>query len=190
MALDYEQKHKIATQCFRTGTYALAKQNWDYAIDMFGRAITQVPDNLLYRQSYRGALCRKFDDNKTGARMAGAKLMGTRTRIKKARLQSKWDQVDQEATKGLMVNPWDSWLNAEIGEACTNLGYSEVAQFFYEKALEGDPDNKEYNRQLARLLEQRGPLEDDAARGQDHDGRRLRHGQEHAAGPRARPERL
>jgi tetratricopeptide (TPR) repeat protein len=156
MALDYEQKHKIANQCWKTGTEALAKQNWDYAIDMFGRAILQVPDNLLYRQSYRGAICKKFGDNKTGARMAGAKLMGTRTRIKKARLQSKWDQVDQEATKGLTVNPWDPSLNAEVGEACTNLGYAEVAQFFYEKALDGDPDNKEYNRQLALLLEERG----------------------------------
>jgi tetratricopeptide (TPR) repeat protein len=156
MALDYEQKHKIANQCWKTGTEALAKQNWDYSIKMFGQAVEQVPDNLLYRQSYRGAICKKFGDNKTGAKMAGARLMGTRTKIKKARLQSKWDLVDQEATRGLAVNPWDPALNAEIGEACVNLGYSEVAQFFFEKAVEGDPDNKHYNRQLALLLEERG----------------------------------
>jgi tetratricopeptide (TPR) repeat protein len=156
MTMDYEAKQKIANQWWRKGTDALAKQNWDYAIDAFGRAVEQVPDNLVYRQSYRGAICKKYGDNKSGARMSGAKLMGTRTRIKKARLQSKWDQVDQEATKGLAVNPWDPALNAEIGEACTNLGYNEVAQFFYEKALEGDADNKPYNRQLALLLEERG----------------------------------
>ncbi|HUG92942.1 MAG TPA: tetratricopeptide repeat protein [Planctomycetaceae bacterium] len=156
MALDYEQKQKIANQWWRKGTDALAKQNWDYAIDAFGRAVEQVPANLVYRQSYRGAICKKYGDNKTGARMSGARLMGTRTKIKKARMQSKWDVVDQEATKGLAVNPWDTWLNAEIGEACVNLGYSEVAQFFYEKAVEGDPDNKPYNRNLALLLEERG----------------------------------
>lgn len=156
MTLDYEAKQKIANQWWRKGTDALAKQNWDYAIDAFGRAIEQVPENLVYRQSYRGAICKKYGDNKSGARMSGAKLMGTRTRIKKARMQSKWEQVDQEATKGLAVNPWDPSLNAEIAEACSNLGYSDAAQFFFEKALEGDPDNKHYNRQLALLLEERG----------------------------------
>ena len=42
MTLDYEAKQKIANQWWRKGTDALAKQNWDYAIDAFGRAIEQA----------------------------------------------------------------------------------------------------------------------------------------------------
>ncbi|MBW3541261.1 MAG: tetratricopeptide repeat protein [Planctomycetes bacterium] len=156
MTLDYEKKHKIANECWKRGTEALAKQSWDYAIQMFQDSVKMVPDNLVYRQSYHGAIRRKYGDNKTGARMSGARLMTTRARIKKARMQSKWDAVDEEATKGLAVNPWDPQLNADVAEAGVNLGYGDVAVWFYERALEGDADNMAYNRQLALLLEERG----------------------------------
>ena len=52
MAVD---KNKIAGDCWKRGTEALGKQNWDYAIEMFRQASKFVSDNLLYRETLRGA---------------------------------------------------------------------------------------------------------------------------------------
>lgn len=149
-------KKKIAADCWRKGTEAMSRENWDYAVDMFARAVALMPDNVAYRQTLRGAECRKYDNNKSGARMAGMRLMGIRGKIKRARMRPDWKEVDRLAEEGLKVNPWDPQLNAEQGEACEKLGYQEPAVFGFQRALEGDPDNKKYLRQLALLLEERG----------------------------------
>ena len=88
--------------------------------------------------------------------MASVKLIGIRGKVKKAKMKKDWESVDQAAEDGLTINPWDAHLNADIGEACRKLGFDEVAVFGYEKALESDPDNKNFNKALAELLEQRG----------------------------------
>src|SRR5690606_23976007 len=75
--------------------------------------------------------------------------------IKKARMQKNWEQVDQEAEKGLQINPWDVQLNADVGQACRERGFMEVAVYAYEKALESDAANKELLTALAELYEER-----------------------------------
>lgn len=147
---------KIAADCWRTGSQAMAKENWDYAIEMFGRAVSMVPDNLMYRQSLRGVEYRKYNNNMTGAKMASMKLMGVRTKIKKARMSKDWQGLERAAEEGLAVNPWDAGLNADLGEACRNLGFEEVAVFAYQRAVESDRENKEFNVSLAELYEERG----------------------------------
>jgi tetratricopeptide (TPR) repeat protein len=149
-------KNKIAAECFKKGTEAMAKENWDYAVNMFAKAAELVPDNILYRQNLRGTECRLYKNNKSGARMATMKLMPIKAKIKKARMQEKWSELDRLAEDGLAVNPWDPQLNADMAEACAKQGYQNPAVFGYEKALAEDPDNKEYNRSLALLLEDRG----------------------------------
>lgn len=154
--MDESRRKKIVVHCWKTGSDALNKQSWDYAIEMFSQCVELEPENLMYRQVLRGAEHKKYNDNKKGAMMAGMKLAGTRQRIKRARTKEDWKTVDHEAEKGLLVNPWDAQLNADVGEACFNLGYSEVAKFAYEKAVEAEPANKEYLRMLAQILEDRG----------------------------------
>lgn len=151
-----DNKSKHATTFWKKGTEAMSKENWDYAIEMFGKAVEFVPDNLAYRQTLRGVEYRKYGNNKSGAKMAGMKLMGIRGRIKRHRMKNEWPAVDRIAEEGLTVNPWDAHLNADMAEACKNQGFEEVAIFGYQKALEMEPDNKEYNRALAELLERRG----------------------------------
>lgn len=153
-------KKKIAAECWVKGNEALSRENWDYAIDMFQRAVGLAPDNLVYRQTLRGAECRKYKNNKTGARMAKMRLVGVKGKIKKARMQSKWEAVDRAAEEGLALNPWDPQLNADIAEACAHLGYSDVAVFGYQKALEADADNKGYYQHLAQLQEERGEYDE------------------------------
>ncbi len=154
--MDPEQAKRIANECWKTGSSATQKQNWDYAVEMFSKAANLVPDNLVYRQSLRGAEYRKYNDNGTGARMAGAKLMGIRSRVRKAKGREDWKTMNDEAEAGLQVNPWDAQLEAAIGEACAKLEFLDVAIFAYSNAVKLDKDNIEYMRELATLhLEKR-----------------------------------
>lgn len=152
-------KKKIAAACWKRGSEAMAKEDWNYAIEMFGQAVNLVPDNLMYRQSLRGVEYRKYGNNKTGAKMSGAKLMGVRGMIKKARMQKNWEQVDQQAEAGLQVNPWDAQLNADVAESCRERGFDEVAVFAFEKAVESDSNNKDLLKNLAALYEDRGEFD-------------------------------
>ncbi|MGC1275824.1 MAG: tetratricopeptide repeat protein [Planctomycetaceae bacterium] len=149
-------KKKIAAASWKRGSEAMAKEDWDFAILMLGQCVSLVPDNLMYRQALRGVEYRKYGNNKSGAKMSGARLMGVRTMIKKSRMQKNWENLDQEAEKGLQVNPWDAQLNADVAEACRERGFDEVAVFSYEKALESDASNKELLKSLAELYEERG----------------------------------
>jgi tetratricopeptide (TPR) repeat protein len=151
-----DQKRKIAADCFLKGSQAMQKQNFDYAIEMYGKAVQLAPDNLAFRQALRGTEYRKYDDNKSGAKFSGVRLTGTRNTIRKLRGKKEWSAMDQAAEEGLMLNPWDAPLNAAVGEACHNLGYSEVAEFTYQCAVESDPESKDYLQSLMEINEERG----------------------------------
>lgn len=150
------EKNKIAADCWRRGNEALPKENWDYAIQMYATSVKLVPDNLTYRQSLRFTEYKKYDNNGSGAKMSGMKLMGPRTTIKKCRMSKDWKGVDEAAEEGLKVNPWDAQLGADVGDACLELGYQECAIFAYEESLKVDKTNVAVNKSLASILEERG----------------------------------
>ena len=60
-------KKKIAADCWKRGTDAMAKEDWDYAMRMYGTSVSMEPENLLYRQTLRGAQCKKCNNNRKGA---------------------------------------------------------------------------------------------------------------------------
>lgn len=150
-----DHKHKIAADCWRRGNEAIPKENWDYAIQMYRTSVKMVPDNLAYRQSLRGAEYKKYDDNKTGARMGSMKLMPVKGRTKKCRMSKDWAGLAEACEDGLEVNPWDPQLGADLGDALKELGFQEVAKFAYEESLKVDPTNIAVNRSQALLLEER-----------------------------------
>jgi len=153
-------KNKIAADSFRHGSEAMAQQNWDYAIRMYGQSVALVPDNVLFRQSLRGCQEKKYNDNKKGARMAGLKLTGIKGRIKASRMKETWEAVDKAAEDGLTVNPWDPQLNADMALACAERGFSECAVFGYRRAVALDPKSKDHLRKLALALEDMGAYAD------------------------------
>lgn len=152
MSLD---KKKIAAASWKRGSEAMAKEDWDFAIEMFSQCVLFEPANLMYRQTLRGVEYRKYGNNKTGARFSGPRLMGIRSKIGLGKRSKNWEQVDQEAEKGLQLNPWDAQLNADVSEACRERGFGEVAVYSLEKAVEIDPNNKEFLKNLANLYEER-----------------------------------
>jgi tetratricopeptide (TPR) repeat protein len=150
-----DQKRKMAADCWKRGNEAVPKENWDYAIQMYFTSVKLVPDNFLYRQSLRFTEYKKYGDNKTGARMAGMKLMPVKGRIKKCRMSKDWAGLADACEDGLEVNPWDPQLGAELGDALKELGYQEVAKFAYEESLKVDPTNVAVNKSLALINEER-----------------------------------
>lgn len=151
------RKRKLAADCFKRATEAMAKQNWDYAVEMFQTAVKLHPDNLMYRQSFLGCLKRKYKDNKTGAGMSFLWLSGIRSRIKKAKGAKKWADMDVASLEGLAVNPWDGQFNADMGDATRERGFLEIAAFAYEQAVgpNGSPDKIDFLTALADIYEQR-----------------------------------
>jgi tetratricopeptide (TPR) repeat protein len=152
-----QRKRKLASDCLKRATEALAKQNWDYAVEMFATAVKMVPDNLMYRQSLRGSERKKYKDNKSGASMAFLKLSSVRSKIKKARGAKNWAELDLAAEEGLAINPWDGQFNADLGDAALERGFLEIATFAYEMATSHDssPANKDFLIKLAEVYEVR-----------------------------------
>jgi tetratricopeptide (TPR) repeat protein len=151
-----ENKKKIAVDCFRKGNDAMEKRNFDYAVKMHGTAVQLVPDSLFYRQALRGCERRLYNNNKTGAKLAGIRVTGVRNKIRKARGKSDWVAMDQAAEEGLTLNPWDPHLNVDVGDACFQLGYTEIAEYAYQTAADCDGDNKEIWQKLGEIYELRG----------------------------------
>jgi tetratricopeptide (TPR) repeat protein len=151
-----DNKKRIAADCWKKGNEAMQKQNFDYAVDMHGKAVLLAPENIAFRQTLRGCERKLYNENKTGAKMAGIRLTGIRNRIKKARSKQDWTAMDQAAEEGLKLNPWDTQLNADLGEACFNLGYTQIAEYAYKTAVDNDGDNAELLRKLANIYELRG----------------------------------
>jgi tetratricopeptide (TPR) repeat protein len=149
-------KNRIAADCWKKGNDAALSENFDYAIDMLSSSVKLVPDNRLYRETLRGVERKKYRDNKKGAKMAGLSIKTTQMSIAKARHKEEWEKVDQLAESVLKLNPWHPQLNADMAEACNKQGYKDCAIFGYKTALANDPDNKEFNKALAYLLEEKG----------------------------------
>ena len=146
---------KLAQDCFRHVTEAMNKQNWDYCIQLLLQCVKFDPENLLYRQTLRGVEVKKYNNNGSGAKMSGMKLIGIKGRIKRCRLQKAWSGLDYAAEEGLAINPWDAQLSADSGRALREQGFIDVAKFAYEKAAENDPKSKAFLTELAELLEQK-----------------------------------
>ena len=151
-----DPKTRMAQECFRKGTEAMAKQNWDYAVEMIGQSVKFLPSNLLFRQTLRGVEKKKYPTKGAGAKMAGMRLMGVKASIKKARMTRNWANLDQSAEEGLTLVPWDAELNADVAEATANQGFVDVAVQAFRWSVEMDPNNKTTLKSLGSLLEEKG----------------------------------
>lgn len=146
----------IAVQCFLAGNAALKKENWDYAIKMYGTAVQFDPANLAYRQTLRASEQKKYEGNRTGASMSKVHLVALKPKLSRARKHKDWKGLSEAAEEGLLINPWDVQLNIDLGDACRELQYHEVAIFAYEEALKVDSDNLYVNEALSEVLADRG----------------------------------
>lgn len=153
---DSDPLSSAAQEWYRKGTEAMGKQNWDFAVECFGNAVKMKPDHVLFRQTKHGCCRNLYNDNGSGARMAGMKLMGTRNKIKKARGKEDWKSMAQLAEDGLLINPWDAQLYADLGEAAMKQEWGEIAKYALGRAVALDKESIPFNRLLGQILHERG----------------------------------
>jgi len=118
---------------FQTGNDAALKQNFDYAIEMYLRACKLDPENLVFRQTLRGAERKRFNNDPTKVgRLVGAKNQPIRMRARMAKSKSKWTEALEICEEAFVNNPWDVAAARDAAECAEQLGYLIVAQWLVE----------------------------------------------------------
>lgn len=147
-----DDAQRKATLCYQTGEKAIARGDFDYAIDMFSQCCKLVPDKVLFRQALRGAQRKKHKDNRKGVSMAAMRMKPAQLKMSYAKQRSRWQDVVDAAEEALLLNPWDVPTLLEQGMALHELGYLDCAIFVLETAQDGK--TADVYRELASVYEQ------------------------------------
>ncbi len=145
-------KRKRLQKIFEHASKQFAQENYDYATDLFADCVLGDPSNLIYVQNYIGNLQKKYNNNKTGSKLAQFKERGARGAAKRALARSEWDEVIKHGLKVLAVNPWDVPALTAMATASENSGDDEVELYYLKCALEVNSKDLNVNRQCARAL--------------------------------------
>jgi tetratricopeptide (TPR) repeat protein len=113
------------------------KGNIDYAIAMYRQATKGVPDNLMYRQSLRGAERKKFqNDPKKVGMLAGVKNQTILMSAKSARSKGKHPEALEHCEDAFANNPWDVAAARVAAEAAEGIGLGALAQWLLDSVQE------------------------------------------------------
>ncbi len=122
---------------FQYGNDAMMKSNLDYAIAMYRQACKHVPDNMMYRQSLRGAERKKFgNDPKKVGMMAGVKNQTTLMSAKSARSKGKHHEALEHCEDAFANNPWDVTAARIAAEAAEELDLGGLSQWLLDSVQE------------------------------------------------------
>lgn len=122
---------------FQYGNDAMMKGNLDYAIAMYRQATKLVPDNMMYRQSLRGAERKKFgNDPKKVGMLAGVKNQTTLMSAKSARSKGKHHEALESCEDAFANNPWDVAAARIAAEAAEGLELGGLSQWLLDSVQE------------------------------------------------------
>ncbi len=152
-------KRRMLQQCFEHGSKSSAQGNYDYATQMFTQCVTGDPSNLLYTQNFISNLQKKYNNNKTGAKLAAAGSFLAKGSVKNAVRKKDWIGVISSGLKVLELNPWDASTLADMAEACNSLQFDEAQIVYLKAALDADIKDPETNRLLGRALGKQGQFD-------------------------------
>src|SRR6185437_14813245 len=141
-------KRKMLQQCFEHGSKSSASGSFDYAAQMFGQCVIGDPANMLYAQNFLANLQKKYNNNKTGAKLAGVRSATSKGSVKAAAVKKDWLGVITASLEVPKINPWDTGTLGQMGIACENLGFDECQIVYLKGALEADIKDPETNRLL------------------------------------------
>lgn len=151
-----DRQRKLAADCFKRGNEAMMRQKWDETCLIFRQCVNLVPDNLLYRQSLRGATQWKYGKSQLSTILTDAEYSRINSDFQKCRIEGNWLGAANACEDGLALNPWHATLNANLGEALAQLGYLQSAQFAYENAVLINRNDERSLNELSRLYELAG----------------------------------
>jgi tetratricopeptide (TPR) repeat protein len=156
MAAPIDERAKERAEAYYVrATDALAKSNFDYAIQMYLDACKIVPDHLPYRQALRLTQRRKYgnEPEKVG-KLVGMRIQPIRLRIKTEKAQGHWAKVLELCEEAFGHNPWDIATARDSAEAATHLGFHELAAWTLETVFPQAQTDVEFLRQLAYAYEE------------------------------------
>ncbi len=145
-------KRKRLQKLFEHASKQMAKEEHDYATELFAQCVAGDPGNLIYVRNFVGNLQKKYHNNKTGSKLAQLKERGARSGLKKAVSNEKWDEAVPHGLKVLAVNPWDVATLRALATVAENTGHDEVELLYLKCALEMNSKDTNVNRQYAAAL--------------------------------------
>jgi tetratricopeptide (TPR) repeat protein len=153
-AAESNANEKRAQVYFKTGNDALVKKNFDYAIDMYREALKLVPENLLYRQSLRGAERHKFgNDPSRVSRLVGPRVQSIRLGVKTSRAKQKWNDVLEGCEDVFKHDPWHVASALDAAQAAESLTWNMLAKWLLESVHVQAGEDVTFLRYLAHIYE-------------------------------------
>jgi tetratricopeptide (TPR) repeat protein len=153
-------KRRQLQQCFEQGAKVSATGNFDYATEMYSVCVLGDPANPIYVKSFLANLQKKYNNNKTGSKLAGVKGMSLKGGIKTAGLKKDWSGVIKQGLDMLKLNPWDASTLTAIASACEQLEYQSSQLEYLRMALDGDINEPNINRIAGRALGDQGEFDE------------------------------
>jgi tetratricopeptide (TPR) repeat protein len=144
---------------YEHGTRCVEKSDYDYATQLFSQCVVEDPGNLVYLQSFFANLQKKYNNNKSGARMASITIRSHRSALTRAAGKGEWNKALQEGCKALAINPWDIPTLLAMAQACHELKLDESQLFLLRWALDANPKDIAANRQAALTLQRMGQFD-------------------------------
>ncbi|MEX0641804.1 MAG: hypothetical protein WD468_03840 [Pirellulales bacterium] len=146
-------------QVFGHGQQAAAKNEFDYAHDLFAQCLVDDPANLIYLQHFLTNLAQKYGNNKKGARFASLKTKTTRMALNKASGKGQWREAFQAACDALKQNPWEVATLLDVASAYEQIGSDECQLYVLRSALDAAPKDVTVNRRAAVTLARLGQFD-------------------------------
>lgn len=150
------EQRRIAAERFEHARQAVAKDNYDYGIQLLLTCCKIDPSSMIYRQELRRAQKKRHNNNMKGSTFSFLSTAPHRTKLKSAKRNRDFVRVLEHGEEILTRNPWDLGAQMDMAEAADALGLTDVAIFVLSEARQKDGQSAMVNRALARLFEKRG----------------------------------
>ncbi|TWT76061.1 Tetratricopeptide repeat protein [Posidoniimonas polymericola] len=135
-----EALHTRAKACLERGDH-------DYAHDLLTQCIAEDPGSLIYAQTFRANIAKKYAGGGKKSSMFGSLVGKTgRAAVAKAAGKGAWTEAFTAGCQALKKNPVDLPVLRELATGCGELGHTETQLFYLRWALDLDLHDVETNR--------------------------------------------
>jgi len=138
---------------FQLGVELSNKGNFDYASEMFAACVAKFPVNPVYIESFLENLCRKYQNNKEGAKYARLLNSASKASTQKALSKQKWKRAIRHGLEVLKSNPWDISTLLDMATACEQMGAIGCELVYLGMAIDADPNHSIVRERMKQSLE-------------------------------------
>lgn len=153
------EHRRIAAARFDHATQVIAAGHHDYGIQLLLTCCQLAPANLIYRRLLRQTQKAKYQNNLRGGRLAFLTTVPAKARLRAARQAHDYLRMLEIGEEILTRNPWDTGTQLALAEAARKLDLLDLAIWTLEEATRQGPGAPAVNRQLAKLYEECGHLQ-------------------------------